>query len=337
MDAIDEVVLGEATQVAPTARRVVTVDDETGVLTARATAGHEQVAAYADSLLVERTLPGAATDLATALNNADLVLMRLPKALGALDETAGLVAAHAGPGVRLVAGGRVKHMTRGMNEVLARHFGEVRASLGVRKARALVAADPLPVATTDAWPARQVHSDLGLTLCAHGACFGGTKVDLGTRLLLSALDVRTPTAVDLGCGNGTISAWLASRGVRVTATDESRAACLSTRATAEANGVGELVEVRRADGLEGVADGSVETIVCNPPFHMGTAKDSSTALTMIESAGRVLRPGGELWLVWNAHLPYLPSLRRHVGRTEIVARDPRFVVTCSTARLGSRP
>lgn len=326
MDAVDELVLAEASAVATEAQRVVTIDDATGELTHRAGAGHPQVVAYADALATERALPEPASDLAAALRDADLVLLRLPKSLAALDEYAGLVARHASPGVRLVAGGRVKHMTRGMNDVLARHFGEVRASLGVRKARVLHAAAPAP--RDDEWPKRQHHDDLGLTLCAHGACFGGTKVDAGTRLLLGALDDGLPPgardAVDLGCGNGTIAAVLARAGLRVTAIDDSRAACRSTAATARANGV--RVEVRRADGLSDTPGASVDLIACNPPFHLGTTKDSSPALGMIADAGRVLRTEGELWLVWNAHLPYLPALRR-VGRTEIVARDPRYIVT----------
>ena len=50
---------------------------------------------------------------------------------------------------------------------------------------------------------------------------------------------------------------------------------------------------------------------------------------MIRRAGAVLRPGGELWLVYNSHLPYLPELRRHVGVTTIEARDRNYIVTRS--------
>ncbi|GAB3710814.1 class I SAM-dependent methyltransferase [Mariniluteicoccus flavus] len=357
MDPVDALILAEAEGVAPRAHRVVTIDDATGELT-RAAVAAEDVAAYADSLAAEQDLastlaargrpdptlaergrprpsrsPLHSLDAHT-LAGVDLVLMRLPKSLAALDEYAGLVATHADPDVRVVAGGRVKHMTRGMNEVLARHFSEVRASLGVRKARVLHAASPIP-GQGQSWPQRQEHADHGLVLCAHGACFGGTKIDPGTRLLLDALrsslgGTRTgdeTRSLDLGSGNGTLTVALARLGFRVTAIDESRAAVRSTAATAAANGV--EVEVRRADGLADTPDASVDLIACNPPFHLGTAKDSSVALAMIADAGRVLAPGGELWLVWNAHLPYLPALRRAVGPTDIVARNPKFIVTRS--------
>lgn len=336
MDAVEELLVAQGLEVAADAQRVVIVDGSDD-LVAAARGQWPEVRSWRDVGPGPDGLLGA-----PELAGAELVLMVAPKALAALDEYAGLVAAHAAAGVRLVVAERIKHLTRSMNEVLARHFGQVRASLGVRKARALHAAEPLGRAA-DAWPQRAEHADLGLTLCAHGACFGGTKVDLGTRLLLSALDadpafapLAEPApnsridAIDLGCGNGTIAAWLAQRGFTVTALDVSRAAIASTRATAGANGVG--VTARLADGLAEEPAGSQRLIVCNPPFHVGHAKDSGPALAMIADAGRVLAPGGELWLVWNAHLPYLPALRREVGPTEIVARDPKFIVTRSVRR-----
>ena len=39
--------------------------------------------------------------------------------------------------------------------------------------------------------------------------------------------------------------------------------------------------------------------------------------------------GGELWTVWNSHLPYLPMLRARVGSTSVVTQNPRFTVTRS--------
>ena len=50
---------------------------------------------------------------------------------------------------------------------------------------------------------------------------------------------------------------------------------------------------------------------------------------MFEAAARVLRPGGELWTVWNSHLAYKPTLERIVGPTRQIARTPKFTVTAS--------
>ena len=74
---------------------------------------------------------------------ATLVLVRLPRSLDALEDIAALVAAHADPAVIVIAGGRIKHMTTGMNEVLARHFGRVDVSLARQKSRLLIAREPV--------------------------------------------------------------------------------------------------------------------------------------------------------------------------------------------------
>ncbi len=307
--------------------RIAVVDDDTGALAGalRDLAG-ERVIAHSTSLLAERRVAatGVATapDLAGALTGAALVVLRLPASLDALDEVARTAALLGTPDVRIVAGARVKHMTPSMNDVLGASFEQVRASLGRQKSRVLHAADPRPV--EQVWPRLRHHDDLDLTVHAHGAAFAGTRIDAGTRLLLGQLDRLADTdgtVVDLGCGTGVLAAVLARRFVDVVAIDVSAAAVASARLTTAGR-----VDVRRGDGLSELADASVGTIVSNPPFHVGTAKDSTPTLRMIADARRVLVPGGELVLVYNSHLPYLPRLRE-VGPTEILARDRSYLVT----------
>ena len=74
----------------------------------------------------------------------------------------------------------------------------------------------------------------------------------------------------------------------------------------------------------------VDLVVSNPPFHRGAAKDSAAAFEIVDGASAALAPGGELRLVFNAHLPYLPYARRVVGPTRILARTRDYLVTCST-------
>ncbi len=50
------------------------------------------------------------------------------------------------------------------------------------------------------------------------------------------------------------------------------------------------------------------------------------------AAARVLRPGGQLWCVYNNGLPHRAALRRLVGPTRVAASDRRFTVTVSTRR-----
>lgn len=268
-------------------------------------------------------------DLGPAAAGVRLCLARLPKGLDALDLLAGSVARAADEDVIMIAGGRTKHLTRTMNEVLERHFGEVRGTLGLGKARALVGAGARPGSAPE--PRRARVDDL--EVIAYGGVFAGAALDAGTRLLLAQAD-RFPAAadaIDLGCGTGLLAVALArlDPATKITAIDHAHTAVRSARATAEANGVADRIDVRRTDGLSEVAAESVDLIVCNPPFHRGTAKDSSTALTMISDAARALRPGGELWLVYNTHLPYRSTLRTTIGPTELIAQDRDYLVTRS--------
>jgi 16S rRNA (guanine1207-N2)-methyltransferase len=327
---------------------VAVVDDNYGALTLGAVALHgARDVRVAQDLLVgelalarnaERTgLAGTyrSVPLGPALaTGARVVLVQAPKALDALREIAEVVAASAAPDVTVLVGARVKHMTHAMNDVLGDSFTEVSASLARQKSRVLVARGPKPAPSS--FPRSQDHPDLGLTVRAHGAAFAGTKIDIGTRALLGCLDRMGPatTALDLGAGSGVLAAALArSRpGLTVLAVDQSAAAVDSTRATAEANGLADRIRVVRDDAAATVPDGSVDLVVCNPPFHVGAAVVTTAADRLFAAAGRVLRPGGQLWTVYNSALRYKPTLTRLVGPTAVASQTPKFTVTVSTRR-----
>jgi len=374
VDATDRLVLDEAAVAieAAATQRVVVIGDRYGALTLGAIALHgaRSVRVHQDLVTGEQALSNnavragldaPATDLDATRSDLDaarvepgagfrhlpltaelfigatVVIGQLPKSLDALREIAQLAAAHADPDVAVFLGGRVKHMTPAMNDVLDDSFAQVRASLARQKSRVLVAGGPRRPAGAGAtpYPLRQHHLDLDLWVCAHGAAFGGTKLDLGTRFLLEFLDQMHPaagTAVDLGCGTGIIAATLARARpqLSVLATDESAAAVSSALATVAANGLSERVTVQRANAMSTVADASVDLIACNPPFHLGTSVHSEASVKLFQAAGRVLRPGGQLWTVFNSHLPYRGHLTDTVGPTRVIGRNAKFTVTEST-------
>ena len=348
VDATDRLIIDEAAvavRAAPAS--IVVIGDRYGALTLAAAGVHGAtgVRVHQDPLSGEVALANnaAATGLlgcfvnhrldAELVRGAQVVLVQLPKSLAELQEIAETVAAHADPAVVVYAGGRVKHMTPAMNDVLGRCFTEVCATLARQKSRVLVARSARPgIAPT--FPRRQRHDDLDLVVCAHGATFGGTKIDQGTRFLLGFLDQMSPearSAVDLGCGTGALAVTLARvrPGLEVTATDDSASAIASTVATSAANEVAAQVTAVRDDAMASMPDASVDLVLCNPPFHLGTSVHAGAALKLFAAAGRVLRPGGELWTVFNTHLAYASSLRRLVGPTPVVGRDARFTVTVS--------
>ncbi|WP_127818337.1 class I SAM-dependent methyltransferase, partial [Microbacterium sp. CPCC 204701] len=270
---------------------------------------------------------------ANLIRGARVVLVRLPRALDALRDLAGLIAAHASPEVVVYAGGRVKHMSLAMNDVLREYFERVDVTHARQKSRVLVARGPHD--GRDPRPRRAVHD--GFVVCAFGGAFAGAAIDIGTRFLLEHLPSVIPAdgvVIDLACGTGVIATTLALRhpGIRVIACDQSAAAVASARATAEANGVSAQVDVVRDDMLASQPDGIASLIAVNPPFHSGSAVHEGMAPRMFADAARALRPDGELWAVWNSALRYRPVLERIVGPTRQIARNSKFTVTASERR-----
>ena len=350
VDATDRLLLDEAAAALAIAGpgEVAVVDDNYGALTLGAVALHgaSDVRVHQDLLVGELALARNAertgltgtyrsVPLSDELaSGARVVLVQAPKALDALREIAEVIAASAAPDVTVLVGGRVKHMTHGMNDVLRASFTDVSATLARQKSRVLVATGPKPKPSS--FPRCVEHPDLGLTVCAHGAAFAGAKVDIGTRTLLGSLDRMAPagTALDLGSGTGVLAVALArSRpGLAVLAADQSAAAVASAAATVAANGLEGRITVLRDDAAASVPDGSVDLVVCNPPFHVGAAVVTTAADRLFAAAGRVLRPGGEFWTVYNSALRHKPTLTRLIGPTRVAHQSPKFTVTVSTRR-----
>ncbi|MEZ2390045.1 class I SAM-dependent methyltransferase [bacterium RCC_150] len=270
------------------------------------------------------------------LDGVELVITQLPKSLAELEEIADAVARSGAPEAVLLAGGRVKHMSLGMNAVLERSFASVQPQLAQRKSRILLAEGLRRPSGGEPFPVSERNSELGITVCAHGAAFAGTKLDIGTRFLLRFLD-RIPAAehvVDLGCGTGILATMYARTHptARVTATDQSAAAVASARATADANSLGDRIAVVHDDAMSSFEPGSADLILLNPPFHLGASVHAGAAIKMFEAASRVLAPGGELWTVYNSHLQYRAELERLIGPCTEIGRNPKFTVMRSAKR-----
>ncbi|SDQ98776.1 class I SAM-dependent methyltransferase [Microbacterium sp. cf332] len=350
-DAADLLLLDEsaAARAAVGAGELVVIGDGYGALTLGAAAdGAADIRVHQDALSGEAALAANAARLApdarfsshglepALLSGARIVLLRLPRSLEALADIAATIAASSAPDVVVFAGGRVKHMTLAMNDVLRASFERLDVTHARGKSRVLIARRPRPVAL----PVARAANVGGLEIRAFGGAFAGPRVDIGTRLLLTHLP--TPAVggtsadpwIDFACGTGVIAATWASRrpDVHVYASDHSAAAVASARATAAANGVAERVEVVRDDLLSRRPDDSASLIALNPPFHSGSAVSDRVAPRLFRDAARVLRSGGELWCVWNSALRYRAELERTIGPTRQIARDPKFTVTVSTRR-----
>ena len=252
----------------------------------------------------------------------DTALVEMPKETERLRMTLSMVRVCLSPGGRLVLIGRNdagiksagRHLSQivGENEVLdfRFHARALTASVSVSPSRTSLEDWETVFTEEIAGRAIEVHSFPGVF--AHG------RVDEGTRRLLDVLQVDGGArALDVGCGNGVIGAWLRIGGASCDSCDVDALAVEAASRTAGS--------AFASDVYSDIA-GTYDVIVTNPPFHAGVRTTSAVAIRMIEGAPAHLEAGGEMWLVANRFLDYLTPLRDAFARVDVVNEDNKFRV-----------
>ncbi len=168
--------------------------------------------------------------------------------------------------------------------------------------------------------------------------FADSKLDDGTRLLLSALEVHeTDRALDLGCGAGFLGLQIARMATRghVTMVDASLAAVDASGQAVERSGLSNI-HVLPSDGAQAVLGQRFDLVVTNPPFHLGGIQTTEVAQRFILQAAHVLQPQGRFYLVANRFLKYEPTLRLYFKNVVEVAGDARYKVLLATSPLAPK-
>ncbi|WP_256059538.1 class I SAM-dependent methyltransferase [Corynebacterium pseudogenitalium] len=240
------------------------------------------------------------------LSGSCVALGEMPKSLARLDYLARSIAGAGFTQADVVLGANNKHLSRTMNSVLAQSFVEVHATRGRGKFRCLAARGPKPVSYTPV-------EENGFV--AIGGVFAGARADYGGQLLRSCLPDAPGALLDLGCGNGAVSKGLEGE---VCATDADVDAVLSARAIG--------IDATWDDAGSKFADASFDTVALNPPFHAGTTVDTTLVEHLLDASHRLLKPGGQLFIVFNSHLPYRAQVTKRFAQVEQVARNSKFTV-----------
>lgn len=113
------------------------------------------------------------------------------------------------------------------------------------------------------------------------------------RLVEAVADLPPGDALDLGCGGGGDSLWLARRGWRVTAVDVSAVAVERLAALAHAHGLGDRIAAERHDLHDSFPDGGFDLVSAH---YLHTPFDLDRA-AVLRTAAHALRPGGRLLVV----------------------------------------
>ena len=271
-----------------------------------------------------------------------MVLLKLPKNLALLEYQLRRLRSVLRPGQVIIAAGMTRHVRTGVLERFERLIGPTTTSLARKRARLIFARfDPDLELSPEPTPT-QYSLPTGEVLTNHANVFSRNQLDLGTRTLTQALSdaqrVGDAKVVDLGCGNGALGITAAQRNpaAHITFVDVSFMAIASAQANFQAAFGQRPARFVVGDGLGALRSGepipadSVDLVLNNPPFHSNHAISLGTATQMFRDAHRVLRPGGELWVVGNRHLPYPRVLRGLFAHCRVITHTRKFHVFRAT-------
>ena len=168
--------------------------------------------------------------------------------------------------------------------------------------------------------------DLGLW--SQPGVFSWNRLDPGTALLMDALPPLSGDGADLGCGIGTLAHGVLSSSpvTRLHLVDIDRRAVEAARRNVDDPRASFLW----ADLRHGLPVGHLDFVVMNPPFHDAGSETRHLGALFIERAADALRPGGDLWLVANKHLPYETTLRSRFRNVAPIIEARGFKVVSAT-------
>lgn len=250
------------------------------------------------------------------------------------------------PGGVLVAAQRNDEGARSLQGDIAALFGAVQAA-SKHHCRVVIArrGDAAPPsdgadALAAAWLADDAPRAVGPTgLLSRPGVFAWDHVDPGSALLVEHLPSDlVGRAADLGAGIGVLSLALLSRCPGIASLDlyEAEARALSlARANVDARDPDIPVGYHWHDVTRGLP-ARYDSIVSNPPFHVGREPDPALGQAFIAAAAAALAPGGRLWLVANRQLPYEAALGAGFASVRcVVARDGYKII--EARRAGAAP
>lgn len=165
--------------------------------------------------------------------------------------------------------------------------------------------------------------------------FSADGVDLASALLADALPAKLGKHVcDLGAGWGFLSAHALTReGVEAVHLVEAGHLALEC---ARRNVTDERAQFHWADATDWTPEHKMDTVIMNPPFHVGRASEPQIGQAFVSSAARLLSPQGHLWMVANRHLSYEAELKTRFIQVEEIGGDARFKLFHASRPLRKR-
>ena len=153
--------------------------------------------------------------------------------------------------------------------------------------------------------------------------FSADGVDLASALLVDALPEKLGSEVaDLGAGWGFLSAHALTRpDIKNLYLVEAGHMALEC---ARRNVTDDRASFAWEDATSWEPPHRMDSVIMNPPFHIGRAAEPQIGQAFVATAARILSPQGKLWMVANRHLPYEAELKTRFAHVEEIGGDARF-------------
>ena len=155
--------------------------------------------------------------------------------------------------------------------------------------------------------------------------FSADAIDPASALLAASLPQKLGRVVaDMGAGWGYLSSQIFTRDsvekVHLIEAEQMALDC------ARRNIADQRAEFHWADATTWAPAQTPDSVVMNPPFHMGRRGEPVLGQAFIAAAAAVLGPSGHLWMVANRHLPYESALNDLFVKVEETSGTSKFKV-----------
>ena len=155
--------------------------------------------------------------------------------------------------------------------------------------------------------------------------FSADAIDPASALLAASLPQKLGRVVaDMGAGWGYLSSQILTRdSVEKVLLIEAEQMALDC---ARRNIADQRAEFHWADATTWAPAQTPDSVVMNPPFHIGRRGEPALGQAFIAAAAAVLGPSGHLWMVANRHLPYESALHDLFAKVEETSGTSKFKV-----------
>lgn len=331
-DSADELCLEHMSTLDLTGKKILIINDHFGALACGLMNYYPTV--YTDSFVSMKGIEENSKGKIEAIHNFkdfsdqyDYVLIQLPKNMSYFEDILATLTHHLHKESLIICTGMVKHMAPTSFDLLQKYIGPTTTSLAKKKAR-LIFTPFQKEEVTSPYPIKLKIEHFEKPFTNHSNLFSREKLDIGTRFFLEHIPTGPfETILDLGCANGIIGikAKQLNPKAEIIFADESSMAV----ASAEENFFQYFPQGASFvwnNCYENRPKGSVDLVLCNPPFHQGNTIGDFIAWQMFQDSFDCLRSGGTLRVIGNSHLGYQLKLKKIFGNSKLVATNAKFVI-----------